>query len=198
MQTVCSLLYYTKTATLWSETVWLLLALVKRSFTKSHNQTKIPKLCWKLWWCLHKRAFLWHQFRKYSFDHSNVIVLDWSAYSLNLSQTLNFESPEITLWVYIWNTLKRKVKKHSVTSKTHIKFMLYRVGCHKSRKIVSHVLTMHQKFVALIKGNGGASKYWNFLQIYAKWTIYKGIFFLRKIYWKWGCLILLVTSVFLS
>lgn len=83
------------------------------------------------------------------FKDNNIPLLEWPA-----------QSPDLNPIEHLWGILKRKIREHSVTSKTALKNALKdewdAITTAECTKLVS---TMPQRIAEVIKAKGGPTKY---------------------------------------
>lgn len=83
------------------------------------------------------------------FRDNNIVLLDWPA-----------QSPDLNPIEHMWAILKRKIKEHSITSKTALKNALinewYAISADECAKLVR---SMPKRIAAVIKSKGGPTKY---------------------------------------
>ena len=83
------------------------------------------------------------------FKESNTVLLDWPA-----------QSPDLNPIEHLWDILKRKIREHSITSKTALKNALIQEWDAISAETCARLVrSMPQRIAAVIKANGGPTKY---------------------------------------
>ena len=87
------------------------------------------------------------------FKDSNTILLDWPA-----------QSPDLNPIEHLWDILKRKMREHSITSKTALRnALIQELDAVSAETCARFVRSMPQRIAAVIKANGGPTKYLYFL-----------------------------------
>jgi len=92
----------------------------------------------------HKSATMMRWFRD-----NNIVLLNWPA-----------QSPDLNPIEHLWCILKRKIRKHNITSKTALKNALIQESNAISADACARLVrSMPQRIAAVIKSKGGPTKY---------------------------------------
>ena len=84
------------------------------------------------------------------FKDSNTVLLDWPV-----------QSPDLNPIEHLWDILKRKIREHSITSKTALKnVLILEWNAISAETCARLVRSMPQRISDIIKANGGPTKYW--------------------------------------